>query len=290
VKNFPRKQTGILVAAALLLSCSGLDDARTNPAFAFKIGNHIIFALNENNEPMSVPTPQEAGFDIPFPQITVNVENRVVAELGVSDGAVLPVVTTTDFRAEAQCALGSPLQKTQHALSRIALTKDISSRVGSHFASLSSCKAKNVLECFLGKVNARDWNDLPTAALRGLTLKGIVSRLGECTGSEDAWQTKSHFDIANGTLYFYPSPVVAIYIYEGFHKSYTTAVATSDSHMKAVNLLCQENCFDTGATSRVLSPSISENKLESGKTYTAFLQKTTAQTDKSMEPVLFTAP
>jgi hypothetical protein len=290
MKQLPKKQFGILLASTLLLSCSERDEDVITPAFAFKIGSHTLFALDANNEPINIPTPQETISEKPFPKITVNVENRVVAELGVSDGTVLPLVTTSPFYADSQCSLGTTLQKTQDTLSRIALTKDIYSQVDAHFSTLSSCKTKDVLECFLNRVNARDWNDLPTAALRGLTLKGIVSRLGECTGSESHWQTKSHFNIANSTLYFYPSPVVAIYIYAGSHKSYTTAVATSDSHMKAVNLPCQEFCFDTGSPSSILLPSIPGNSLESGKTYTAFLQTMASQAEKSMVPVIFTAP
>ncbi len=290
MKTLSAIQARLLLSSALLLSCSGRDHNAVAPAFAFKVGSHVLFALNANNEPLNIPTQPQQGFENPFPTITINVENRVVAELGASDGTVLPPVITSPFFADAECSLGVTLQKTQDALERIALSKDTSTQIGSQFSTFSSCKTKTVLECFLKKISANDWNDLPTAALRGLTLKGIVSRLGDCEGTENAWQTKPHFDIAGGKIYFYPAPVVAVYIYTGIYKSYTTAVATADSHMRATNLLCQENCFDTASPSSILAPSIPGNTLESGKTYTAFLQQTSAQTEKSMTPVVFIAP
>jgi hypothetical protein len=281
-------------------ACSSHEDSANAPRYELRLGSHVLFSLNAWGELIETPSPLQNSLEKTFPKLTFSVENRIVAELGVSDGNILPPVATNQYSAQSECFVGPVLQKTKDALARIALSKDIQTQIPAHFETLSSCQTAKTLECFLNEIGARDWNDLPTAAARGLTLRGIVAKLGTCSGSDAAsgtardtknpWKTKNHFTIAGGKIYFYPSPVVQIFVFEDEHSVYSSALGNSDTHMKTRSGLCLENCFDTAMPLGVLTPSISGNALEKGKTYTAFLQLTQSQADNVMVPVVFVAP
>ncbi len=273
-----------------LLACSAQENTLSpNNVYTFQLGNQVIFSLNQWNELQQTPSPILQDPNKNFPKLTFSVQNRIVAELGTSDGAVVPPVFTSPYSPLQTCSLSTTLQKTEIALNRIANKKDIHTKISSHFASLSSCATQKALECFLEDINATNWNDLPTAALRGLTLKGIVTRLGSCTGNSDPWETKNYFTIADNQVNFYPAPANAIIIYPGEQKSYTVANDNTDCVVRAENILCQENCYDMLMPISELKPCKPNSKLEAGQTYTAFLQLTPQKSEDSFVPIVFVA-
>ncbi len=271
-------------------SCSARENLVSAPSSIFRIGSLVLFETNSQNEilptaPRIEKTPPEV-----LPKLSYSIDNKVAASLTATDKRTIPAVGAEPWALENNCKLGESIKASTKILAELARQKNPYTLIDSSLANLSDCETKKVLECFLNEIHATNWNDFSEAQERGLSLKSIMSKLGQCSGTEELWTTKNHFEIINGDVRFFPDVINALFIYEGELNSYTYANDNFDTVAKLVNPQCQDNCFVSPQSIFTLTNCAACKPLVSGKLYTAFLQMRRSARDQDFVRILFRAP
>jgi hypothetical protein len=271
-------------------SCSARESTPSTPSSVFRIGNLVLFETNSRNEllptaPRYEKTPAEV-----LPRLSYSINNKVAATLTAADKRTIPSAQAEPWNLESHCKLDNTIKASTEILAKLAKQKNPYTLIDTSLAKLSDCETKKVLDCFLNELNATSWSDFTEANERGLSLKSIVSKLGQCTGSEELWTTKNHFEVIKGDILFFPDVVKAIYIYEGELNGYEYANDNFDSVAKLVNPRCEDNCFVSPQSISALTACSSCKPLVSGKLYTAFLQTRRSARDQDFVRILFRSP
>lgn len=274
----------------LTVSCSDKESDLQSPSSVFRIGNIVLFETGANSELLPSAPRIESNSESVLPKLTYSVENRIAASIGNADTQVTPRSQASTYKNSSKCSLNDTLLRSASILSRVAKQKNSYTRVDKAFASISDCESKEALECFLKDINSVSWSDVTTATERGITLKSIVAKLGQCTGSESPWVTQNHFELVGLDARFFPDVVSAIYIFEGAPQSYTYAVDNLNSVAKLSNIMCEENCFVSPQPISALTACAACKPFVAGNSYTAFLKIGIGSRDQDFVRITFVAP